>query len=515
MLQWLLMTLNKRIASDSIKTTTVTFLVQTVSFVISAIIAAFYGATGNTDAYFYALSLVLIFTTGTAGILKSVFIPVFLRFKKTHPHEEKEILGSFYFVFGAFLLSLWSLFVFISLLLTLVFKLRLGGIEPYLLGKLMFQMSILTLLTGFVECYSTVYNAYQHFVVPLATPLVRSLVFIGFVFATGKFLNVQSLSIGNVLGEFVQLFLLIYALHHAKISLSFNFKVHSAVKRMIKISLPPFLSNAMTRINNLVDSTFVAPLLVGGVTILNYSSKIAGIPEMLLTGAFLTVVLSYWSLSRAEGEMSKVGSSLNKVMLVLGFIFIPLLFLMYFMRLPLVQLMYERKNFTYDLSANTARFLGFYLIGIMPLILGRVLTRVFLVIEDTWTPFWVGNFRFVLNILMNFLFVKLLGYIGIPISTTITSFAMFVYMYLALRKKINLAGEFSLAYDYVKMLGAGLISGLLAKALYDYIVGATSSGFLERAVFLALSSLAGLGVYLVLNYLFKSKSLKLLAELRK
>jgi len=140
---------------------------------------------------------------------------------------------------------------------------------------------------------------------------------------------------------------------------------------------------------------------------------------------------------------------------------------------------------------------------------------VFLVIEDTWTPFWVGNFRFVLNILMNFLFVKLLGYIGIPISTTITSFAMFVYMYLALRKKINLAGEFSLAYDYVKMLGAGLISGLLAKALYDYIVGATSSGFLERAVFLALSSLAGLGVYLVLNYLFKSKSLKLLAELRK
>ena len=54
------MTLNKKIASDSIKTTTVTFLVQAVSFVISAVIAALYGATGNTDAYFYCFVFGLV-----------------------------------------------------------------------------------------------------------------------------------------------------------------------------------------------------------------------------------------------------------------------------------------------------------------------------------------------------------------------------------------------------------------------------------------------------------------------
>ena len=110
---------------------------------------------------------------------------------------------------------------------------------------------------------------------------------------------------------------------------------------------------------------------------------------------------------------------------------------MYFLRLPLVQLMYERKNFTYDLSVSTAQFLGLYLIGTLPLILGRVLTRAFLVMEDTWTPFWVGNFRFILNIVLNITFIKLLGYVGIPISTSVTSFIMFIFMYLVLRKKIH------------------------------------------------------------------------------
>jgi len=509
------MTLNKKIASDSIKTTTVTFLVQAVSFVISAVIAALYGATGNTDAYFYALSLVLILTTGTTGILKSVFIPVFLRFKKEFPEEEKDMLGSFYSVFGFFLLGLWLLFVLISVSLTFIFKLHLGGIEPVLLGKLLLQMSLLVVLTGLVECYSTVYNAYQRFVIPLVTPLIRSFVFIGFVFMTRGFLGVQSLSIGNVLGEFVQLLLLVFAIYHAGISLSFRFRIHKAVRRMVKISLPPFLSNAMTRVNNLVDSTFIAPLLIGGVTILNYSSKIAGIPEMLLTGAFLTVVLSYWSLSRSEEGMSKVGDSLKKVFLVLGFIFIPLLFFMYFLRLPLVQLMYERKNFTYELSVSTAQFLGLYLIGILPLILGRVLTRVFLVIEDTWTPFWVGNFRFILNIAANFTLIKFFGYIGIPISTTLTSFAMFFYMYFALRKKVKITGEFYIISDYVKMVGAGLLSGYIVFIAYNYFIALFGMEFMRRVFSLGLSCALGLLLYLLLNFLLKSRSIKLLLELRK
>ena len=284
---------------------------------------------------------------------------------------------------------------------------------------------------------------------------------------------------------------------------------------MIKISLAPFLSNAMTRINTLVDSTFIAPLLIGGVTILNYSSKIAGISEMLLTGAFLTVILSYWSLSRAEDGMEKVGDSLKKIMLVIGFIFIPLLSFMYFLRLPLVQLMYERKNFTYDLSVSTAQFLGLYLIGTLPLILGRVLTRAFLVMEDTWTPFWVGNFRFILNIVLNITFIKLLGYVGIPISTSVTSFIMFIFMYLVLRKKIKLIGEISIIRDYLKMLVVGLFSGYIVLLLYGYVVKLLGEDFTGKFTSLVLSCLAGFIIYVIVNYVAGSKSIKLLRNFRR
>ncbi len=508
------MTLNKRIALDSIKTTSVTFAVQAFSFVVSAVIAALYGATGNTDSYFYALSLVLIFTTGISGILKSVFMPVFLRFKKELPKEENEMLGSFYFYFGVSLFVVWLLFVAVSYALTFVLHFKLGGIEPIILGKLLIEMSFLVILTGFVECYSTVYNSYQRFIVPLVTPLIRSLIFIGFVFATRKVLGVESLGIGNVVGEFVQLTILAGALRSAKIFLGFKFSLHPAVIRMAKIAIPPFLSNALTRVNTLVDSTFIAPLLIGGVTILNYSSKISGIPEMLLTGAFLTVILSHWSLSRAENGVGSVGDSLKKVLLVLGFIFIPVVSFMYFLRVPMVQIMYQRKNFTYELSISTAQFLGVYLVGILPLILGRVLTRAFLVMEDTWTPFWVGNFRFVLNIILDFLFIKIMGVIGIPLSTTVTSFAMFTFMYFMLRRRVRLQGEFIMALDYFKMLVSGLLSGLMVLWLYNMIIRTVGSNFIGMVESLVASCFVGVGLYLAVNCAVRSESVRLLKELK-
>ena len=493
------------IVRDSVKTTGVNFIAQFGSFIISAIVAALYGATSNTDIYFYGLSIVLIFTSAIGGILKSVFISVFHRYIHKEKADEKEILGSFYLFFISFLLFLWVIFVSFSLF-GLKFVSIPGIQDNQMFARVLFQLSFLIIFSGFVDCFSTLYNSYQHFVAPLLTPLLRSVVFITFVFYSKDSLGVESLSIGTALSELVQLTALFLIIRLKGIYFGFKFSFHPAVRKMVKLSLPPFLSNATTRINNFIDGAFVAPLLIGGVTVLNYSNKIASIPEIFLTGGILTVILSYWSLERSKNGVSSLEKNIKKALISITFVVIPMVIFMFVLRVPLVEILYQRKNFTPDLTQKTALLLGLYSFGLLPLILGRVLTRGFLVLEDTWTPFWVGNIRLLVNFFTNVLFIKIFGFPGIAISTSVTSLLLFTFMFLTLKRKIKMKNVKDLFVDLGKLIIIGVISSLLVFLIYNLSQGILIEilGRFFGLLFLVVcSSTIGFIFYVFLSFLFK------------
>ncbi|MFH2109444.1 MAG: lipid II flippase MurJ [Patescibacteria group bacterium] len=506
----------KSLLSDSVSATGANLFAQFFTFLISAIIAAQYGATENTDAFFYALAAVMVVNAAITGVLKSVFTSVFLRFVHKEKQDEKEILGSFYLYFCIFLLVIWSLFNITSYLVTAHVTIP-GILDRELLFRMLFELSFLIIASGLVECLSTVYNTYQKYIIPILTPIFRSVVFIAFVWFTKSNLGVESLSIGNSFAELAHLVILFTILKYKGIYFGFKLVFHPAVKRMVTISLPSFLSNATTRINDFVDASFIAPVLVGGVTIINYANKISAIPAILLTGGFLTVILTHWSLKEnLEGDDSLKESLLNSLIAV-GMIFIPILVAMFVLREPLVKLLYERKNFTPDLTYKTALLTGLYLFGLLPLMLGRILTRAFLVIEDTWTPFWVGNIRAVINVVTNILFIKALGYPGVAVSTSFTSFLLFAFMFVKLKKKIRLAITKEYIVEWGKVLSSGAIAGFAIFSFYKFFVHSSylylSLSFIGGVVSLGFFSAYGLLVYLLSCYLLKVKKLTELKQL--
>jgi len=281
--------------------------------------------------------------------------------------------------------------------------------------------------------------------------------------------------------------------------------------------LPSFLSNATTRINEFVDASFIAPILVGGVTIVNYANKVSSIPAILLTGGFLSVILTHWSIKKnTKGDDSLKESLLNSLIAV-GMVFIPILVCMFVLREPLVKLLYERKNFTPDLTYKTALLAGLYLFGLLPLMLGRVLTRAFLAIEDTWTPFWVGNIRAVVNVATNILFIKALGYPGVAVSTSFTSFLLFGFMLYTLRQKIHLTISKEYLVEWGKVLFSGVVAGyaifFFYKLFMHSIYANFSLSFVGGTITLGVISLFGLLIYLFFCYLLKVQKLTELKDL--
>jgi putative peptidoglycan lipid II flippase len=174
--------------------------------------------------------------------------------------------------------------------------------------------------------------------------------------------------------------------------------------------------------------------------------------------------------------------------------------------MPLVELMYQRKNFTSDLTQKTAILVGLYMFGLLPLILGRVLTRAFLVLEDTWTPFWVGNIRTVVNLVANFFFIKFFGYPGIAVSTSVTSFVLFAFMYAKLKSKIRIKGSLELFLNFSKMILSGVVAAFFVHVVYFSFFLSILSGFgrfLSVFVGMAISSALGVLVYVCFGLLLK------------
>ncbi|PIS23275.1 hypothetical protein COT49_01100 [candidate division WWE3 bacterium CG08_land_8_20_14_0_20_40_13] len=504
--------------SDSVTTTIASFGAQFLTFVISAFIAAQYGATSKTDAFFYALSAVVVVNAAVSGVLKSVFTSVFLRFVHKEKQNDKEILASFYLYFLIFLFAVWSLFNVSSYLVTIYVAVP-GIPDRELLFRVAFQLSFMIIFNGLVECFSTVYNTYQKFIVPILTPILRSFFFIGFVWLTLENIGVESLSIGNSLAEFFHMILLFIILKTRGSYFGLSLNLHPAVRKMMTISLPSFLSNATTRINEFIDASFVAPVIIGGVTIVNYANKISSIPAILLSGGFLTVILTHWSLKKnVDGEDSLKDSVLNSL-LAIGTIFIPVLVIMFVLREPLVKLMYERKNFTPELTYKTAMLVGLYLFGLLPLMLGRILTRAFLTLEDTWTPFWVGNIRAVVNVCFNFILIGLFGYIGVAISTSLTSLLLFSFMIIKLRTRLRIIFNKNYLLEWGKIFLSGLITGIaiyeLKKLLFDGFVGIVVLGIVEEITAIGSISVTGLLIYLMICYFFKAQKLFELLKLIK
>jgi len=493
------MGVNKSIARDTARTTIANIFVQIVAFFVSIVVAALFGATFHTDAYFLALGIPIIFTAALFGALKAVFIPVFMEYKVKFPEEERELLGSLYF--SLIVLSI-VVFLIMSIFAPLYIPIIARGFNPEskrLAVRLTLELLPLTILTSMVGIFGSVYNAYQRFVLPMITPIVRSLVSIVFIVLTHKYFGVHSLAYGTVLGEFFQVLVLILILRKQHIYLGLRYFIHPAFLKMARLSVPQVLSNVFLEIRAMVDKILIAGIVFGSITSLNYATKLSTIPlELFSTGGFLTVILSYWSKEKAEVGLESVRASLEKTLVVLFFVLGPIISAMFVLSDSVVRLIYERKAFAPEATKNTGILLSILLISVIPVLLGRTLTRVFFVVQDTWTPFFIGASRTILNLVLNIIFRKFWGIAGIALASAVTSLILCVVLFILVKRKIGKIGYNKLIIKFVKILVAMGITSLSIKYLFFMFLRIfVTTQYFGLFLSLALSTLLGGLLYIL------------------
>ena len=138
----------------------------------------------------------------------------------------------------------------------------------------------------------------------------------------------------------------------------------------------------------------------------------------------------------------------------------------------------------------------------------KVFSNFFFANHDTKTPFYISLISVLLNVLISIYYFSLIGFIIIPIATTISSWFNLIILFLVLKKRRLFNFNKVFINQFFKILLSTILMGLFFSyliTLFNYQLSFENS---LKSIYLILSVFLGLIFYLLITYLIKAFKLE-------
>ena len=153
---------------------------------------------------------------------------------------------------------------------------------------------------------------------------------------------------------------------------------------------------------------------------------------------------------------------------------------------------------------NSSKALYYFGLGLPAFAFIKVFSTFFFANNNTKTPFYISVFSVVLNICISVYYFKSIGFIIIPIATTISSwfnsFLLFVYL-----KKDDLF-QFNNIFlvKFIKIIFVSILMGLFFKYLLLFFENQLSYEYNLKLLYLIFAVFLTVSFYLILSLVFKA-----------
>lgn len=257
--------------------------------------------------------------------------------------------------------------------------------------------------------------------------------------------------------------------------------------------LPMILGFATWQVNFLVNTLLLTFLPQKSITWVSYAYRIQHLPAGLFGVAIGTVALAEYSGSAAT-ERRIENKRFHHALKLAAALTLPAGALLFVLSAPVVRLVYQHGRFTVGDTGATAQALALYALGVLPAALTRNCAAGFYALGDTKTPAFVALGVVGLNIVLNLILMRFIGFRSFPLNASFTQFLNFALLfYLLIRRQPDLV-EKSLIATFGRIVFATLIGGGFAAGgavLYE-------SFFPTNQVLLQLAEVVfagGLGIF--------------------
>jgi len=379
------------------------------------------------------------------------------------------------------------------------------------LSRITFPFLFFICLASF---FSAILNSYNKFAVAAAAPIALNIVLIGSLFVS-QWLNtseVMTLSYAVSFSGLLQLLILLFFVRkNFRPILSIKIKINAKIKFFFQKLGPSIFSSGVTQINILVG-TIIASFQAGAVSYLYYADRVYQINLAVAGIAVGTVMLPELSKYIKNNNYDQAINLQNRALELCLFLSIPAAVALILASEQIITSLFGYGSFNIESVNNTAIALTFFAFGVPAFSILKIFSNLFFARNDTRLPFYLSVVSVIINILISVLLFGRLGFVIIPIATSISSWVnVFLHFYFIKKRDLhNFDNKF--IYKFPRMILSVIVMGIILYLLLGFFSDKFDYNESWKFIYLFIIVVISLlSYFLISNFsgAFKFKDIKL------
>jgi len=450
-----------------------TLISRILGYVRDILIAIFLGTSLFADAFFVAFRLPNTFRRLFAeGTFNAAFIPSYagaLAKNKIKADNFAKNVFNLLFIILLFLVLVAEIFM-----PQLIFLIAPGFYKDPEKLKLAVDLSRITFPFLFFIClasfFGAILNSYNKFAAAAAAPIILNVILIGSLFFS-QWVNISdvlTLSYAVSFAGFLQLIVLLFFVKkNFKPILSIKIKIDKQVKFFFKKLIPSIFSSGVTQINILVG-TIIASFQAGAVSYLYYADRVYQINLAVAGIAVGTVMLPELSKYIKNNNFKKITNLQNRALELCLFLSIPAATALVLASEQIITSLFGYGSFNNESIINTAKALTFFAFGVPAFSILKIFSNYFFARNDTKTPFYLSIISVSLNIIISVSFFNKIGFIIIPIATSISSWINVLLHFYFIKRRDLYSFDKIFIYKFPRIILSVVVMGIVLYLLLGF-----------------------------------------------
>jgi putative peptidoglycan lipid II flippase len=486
-----------------------TIISRLLGYLRDILIAIFLGTGVLADVFFVAFRIPNTFRRlFSEGTFNAAFVPSYSSEIAKGKKQSNKFANN---IFNLLFLGLFFLVFIVQILMPAFVSIIAPGFVDDVnkmeiainLTRITFPFLFFISLASF---FSAILNSHNKFAVASAAPIILNIILIGILFFSKSLGDelVYYLSYGVSLSGILQL-LFLYKFVSKFYSLKFNFKVKvdNKVKVFFKKLVPSIFSSGVTQINILIG-TIIASFQASAVSYLYYADRIYQINLAIAGIAIGVVVLPQLSKHIQSNKKDKILLIQNKALELSLFLSLPASVALILGSENIISALFGYGSFDQVAVQNSSQALYYFALGLPAFSMIKIFSSFFFANHDTKTPFYISLVSVILNIFISIYFFNEIGFIIIPIATTISSWFNALLLFLFLKNNNLFTFNKIFIVRFIKIIIASLLMGVFFNFLLTYFHNELDFNQNMKSFYLILSVALCLLFYLSISYWIKA-----------
>ena len=437
------------------------------------VLAYLFGAGNAMDAFYVGFRIPnLMRDLFAEGAMSAAFVPTFTKRLTAEGRTQAWQLGNQ--LINA-LLIVTGLLVTIGIIFAAPLVMLFAGHFNEVPGKLELATTLTRIMLPFLSlvaiaaAFMGMLNSLQRFFTPALSPAMFNLAMIASGFALVPLMPsvglppIAGMAIGALIGGVGQVVLQWPALHHAGYRYRPILNLRDpGLREILRLMGPGILGLAAVQINLLVNTILATGEGTGAVSWLSYAFRLMYLPIGLFGVSIATAALPTLSRQAARENPEEMRQTISNGLRLMFMLNVPATLGLVTLASPIVALIFERGSFTPADTAATAAALMCYAPGLLGYSTVKIAVPSFFALRDSRTPALISVGSVVLNVALNLLLIRLMGYRGLALGTAVAALVnAAALLYLLQRRLGGLEGP-RIAMAFVKISVASTLMALAA-----------------------------------------------------